>query len=1093
MNFDPINNKRKLVLKDFLQTIYVYKYITALRAQTRNFLIHDTLPIINGKVLIGCFPILFGVSKAFYSKYQDQTFVNLFQRTLPGFSSEHAQISWPTFEQIFVHKLESELVNSLASPKPNLCINHIDFYADSVLVKTHSNWNTKQKQLYTGFFSFIQYNNTKMSRIGNNWQNISLFSNNISKSQFSFKNPSKKNWMVNSTGYNENTIVVNRKFIVDLNRNYANTMYLSLDELPNKLSSSYLPTIQENNCNKQHILTKSYIGSQSASNSLSVFWLKFPIKYQPFLRQKMFTNKKIHNMSKFFSGKNRILNTNSNVFLKGIQNSILQEPNNGSVFATDFSSSLSTNLQQKNLTTRTISKKLGFKKTKKIDFLENKVKEIFYEKNLICFSVFDYINFLNDLSENKKFISLISSDFQSILEFLIDEEVVSTTNFIDENCIFSSTSEILQRIQDIFSINENTVILPRKMSGYIFPDVYTHKNISMITQFFYRKTNGLVHTIFQNKIFNFLNVSTIQKSQFGNFKCNQNSQFLSWNPILATKITQNFSHSSNFLHTKFSPVHLKLTYKPSNYFSVDLGGMVYQGPSISHEKTTNELNIRNKKQVKEWVNRILNADNPLSDRRESFFGKNLFARYLSKKISIKSDSSTFQQSDRIPLEDVKVGVLSKGRSLTLFEMSLRPVQLNDQSQSEQDADIRYKEVYEPDTIISCDRYSYITYLTESEWNVFITKTLAENAEKKAKAKENSRNEDESDLLFSNLDPIIHVRILPKNSIFWPLVQFDYISSDKILNFSTLKNYHFNSKQNSNQITTDQINTNLFTYHYLPYSKSLLSRVSTQKQCFGKIHKKSATIYQNKNFGDFFGSKFVSKKSNQSHSKLSPVFHQIVEPITWDSWLFVTQFSIGLFLMYMLKHISRKYGKELQYIFASLYKTELPSDFDLNESSEQENFRIIQHAKKRFRDVVGIDSILPELSEIVWFLRNSGRSFPIGNTIPRRILLTGPPGTGKTLLVQAIAGESEIPVLIESGSSLAQSKTSETSSERLHKIFQHARKIAPCIIFIDEIDSFGEARDQMSQTTDVLNSIYSNSSKNFQNTFQIQNSDFIPQP
>jgi ATP-dependent Zn protease len=261
----------------------------------------------------------------------------------------------------------------------------------------------------------------------------------------------------------------------------------------------------------------------------------------------------------------------------------------------------------------------------------------------------------------------------------------------------------------------------------------------------------------------------------------------------------------------------------------------------------------------------------------------------------------------------------------------------------------------------------------------------------------------------------------------------------------------------------------------------------KKYFFGKLYKKNFSIYKNE-----------KTYKSQPH-KFAVLFHESVEPISLHSWLFIAQFSIGLLVLHILQNISQKYGREMKYVVSSLLegKNENSLDTNLNENDSHENFRLIQNIKKDFRDIAGIDAILPELSEIVWFLRNSGRSFKIGSTIPRRILLTGPPGTGKTLLIQAIAGEAEVPVLIESGSSLNQSGTSEGGSERLKNIFNKAREIAPCIIFIDEIDTFGQARDQMlgnsSINNEIIDCIYSNDKTSSENTFRVENFDFIPQP
>nr|WQA10874.1 ftsH [Streptosarcina sp. YL-2023a] len=129
-----------------------------------------------------------------------------------------------------------------------------------------------------------------------------------------------------------------------------------------------------------------------------------------------------------------------------------------------------------------------------------------------------------------------------------------------------------------------------------------------------------------------------------------------------------------------------------------------------------------------------------------------------------------------------------------------------------------------------------------------------------------------------------------------------------------------------------------------------------------------------------------------------------------------------------------------------------------------------------KSIGGIDHILPALGEVTWFLQNSGRSFKVGNVVPKGLLLVGPAGTGKTFLVQAIAGEANVPVLVESGSSLKNKVGQEdVGAERLKKIFARARQLAPCIVFIDEIDALGERRELVIQNPmgpdGIIESVY----------------------
>ena len=113
-------------------------------------------------------------------------------------------------------------------------------------------------------------------------------------------------------------------------------------------------------------------------------------------------------------------------------------------------------------------------------------------------------------------------------------------------------------------------------------------------------------------------------------------------------------------------------------------------------------------------------------------------------------------------------------------------------------------------------------------------------------------------------------------------------------------------------------------------------------------------------------------------------------------------------------------------------------------------------KLTFKDVAGIDEEKEELSEIVDFLRSPKKFTDMGARIPKGVLLVGPPGTGKTLLAKAVAGEAGVPFFIISGSDFVEMFVGVGAS-RVRDLFEQAKKNAPCIIFIDEIDAVGRQR------------------------------------
>ncbi len=119
-------------------------------------------------------------------------------------------------------------------------------------------------------------------------------------------------------------------------------------------------------------------------------------------------------------------------------------------------------------------------------------------------------------------------------------------------------------------------------------------------------------------------------------------------------------------------------------------------------------------------------------------------------------------------------------------------------------------------------------------------------------------------------------------------------------------------------------------------------------------------------------------------------------------------------------------------------------------------RINDNIKVRFSDVAGAEEEKEELEEIVDFLKNSKKFSELGAKIPRGVLMVGPPGTGKTLFAKAVAGESKVPFFSISGSDFVEMYVGVGAS-RVRSLFEDAKKNAPCIIFIDEIDAVGRQR------------------------------------
>uniref|UniRef100_A0A5K3FJ12 AAA domain-containing protein n=1 Tax=Mesocestoides corti TaxID=53468 RepID=A0A5K3FJ12_MESCO len=129
---------------------------------------------------------------------------------------------------------------------------------------------------------------------------------------------------------------------------------------------------------------------------------------------------------------------------------------------------------------------------------------------------------------------------------------------------------------------------------------------------------------------------------------------------------------------------------------------------------------------------------------------------------------------------------------------------------------------------------------------------------------------------------------------------------------------------------------------------------------------------------------------------------------------------------------------------------LPKLFDSSVATFAEN------VDARFSDVQGCDEVKKELEDIVQFLRNPEKFNKLGAKLPKGVLLVGPPGVGKTLLARAVAGEAQVPFLYVSGSSFEEVFVGMGAS-RVRQLFAAAKEHAPCLIFVDEIDSVGRFR------------------------------------
>ena len=184
-----------------------------------------------------------------------------------------------------------------------------------------------------------------------------------------------------------------------------------------------------------------------------------------------------------------------------------------------------------------------------------------------------------------------------------------------------------------------------------------------------------------------------------------------------------------------------------------------------------------------------------------------------------------------------------------------------------------------------------------------------------------------------------------------------------------------------------------------------------------------------------------KKAKTSEGKSIEIKAAI--PDNTSTWIFnILSFIVPLILLWvLLAFVSKKMGGSMGMgVGKSTAKVYVEKSTGVN-----------------FKDVAGQDEAKESLQEVVEFLHNPGKYVEIGAKLPKGALLVGPPGTGKTLLAKAVAGEAHVPFFSLSGSEFVEMFVGVGAS-RVRDLFEEAKKNAPCIVFIDEIDAIGKSRD-----------------------------------
>jgi ATP-dependent Zn protease len=556
-------------------------------------------------------------------------------------------------------------------------------------------------------------------------------------------------------------------------------------------------------------------------------------------------------------------------------------------------------------------------------------------------------------------------------------------------------------------------IYPRKMSGYRYPDMLN-------SQIFW--------VVIQNKYF------SSEKTDF-----------------IKIHIPSIYSSSSKY-NLSIDQIPSILIYtKPQTLVDFEKGENVYEGLALVLDKDTGldwytEIQDNHKTKstkwttLRSWFEFYLSQTNPLVKSKENFF------------ISDESCSSTKFLTK--PVSWLTSLPIYYNRFLNNTEIQFFPTRF----------------------------YTQIPFFSESDWKS-ATITLKKESEN------NKLNPpliqiqlpkiEKQDVKNISFDFFSYPKTQLSSSSFLNVVsplfdvgrsgKLDYDFSFLFLKNNTFTNFNKFSKPNLNQ-------KHIFSANPSFGNSSSDTRINLNHQGISDplMEVKTTVITKTENLvtSEKFLNSFVSGRYRKLPSLFSKAqqnnftFFDNWESLTFNSWLVVSQLSFAFLSFQILKALADNYGRELLVYLLDLVAAlgflddQLKQEIEILMGQREKGFRIIPKSRKTFKDIAGIESLLPEISEIVWFLRNSARQFSMSQTVPKGVLLIGPPGTGKTLLVQALAGEAEVPVLALAGSSLIE--PGESSAVKLEILFQEARRLAPCIVFIDEVDTLAKKRHKVIQ-------------------------------